>query len=45
MRSTMTQDKLTDLGVLSIENEITRTADCEDIIHDIENIKARKVLF
>ena len=45
MRSTMTQDRLTDLAVLSIESEIARTVDFDDIIHYFANLKARKVLF
>ena len=45
MRSTMTQDRLKNLSVLSIEREIARTVDFNDIIHDFANMKARKVLF
>ena len=45
MRSTMTQDRLNDLAVLSIESEIARTIDFNDIIHDFANMRACKVLF
>ena len=45
MRSTMTQDRLNDLAVLSIESEIAKTVDFHDIIHDVANMKARKELF
>ena len=45
MRSTMIQDRLTDLAVLSIESELARTVDFKDIIHDFADMKARKVLF
>ena len=42
--STMTQDRLTDLAVLSIESEVARTVDFKDIIHDFANMKALKSL-
>ena len=47
MRSTMTQDRLTDLVLLSIESEIARTVDFKDIRHDLVNIeeKPKKELF
>eukprot|EP00112_Aurelia_sp_Birch-Aquarium-sp1_P025206 Seg827.5 transcript_id=Seg827.5/GoldUCD/mRNA.D3Y31 product="hypothetical protein" protein_id=Seg827.5/GoldUCD/D3Y31 len=45
MRSTMTQDRLTDFAMLSIESEIARTVDFNDIIHDFANMKVRKVSF
>ena len=45
MRSTMTQERLTDLAVLSIESELARAVDFKDIINDFANMKARKVLF
>ena len=41
MRSTMTQDRLNDLAVLSIESEVTRKIDFTDII-DIAMKKALK---
>ena len=46
MRSTMTQDSLNDLAVLSIESEVTRKIDFTDIIIDMFAMKkARKGAF
>eukprot|EP00794_Sanderia_malayensis_P017863 gene17863-19644_t len=45
LQSTLTQEKLTDLAVLSIENDIAKTLDFKDIINDFANMKARKLLF
>ena len=38
----MTQNRLTDLAVLSIESEIARTVEFKDIRHDLVNIEAQK---
>ena len=45
MRSTMTQDRLNDLAVLSIESEVTRKIDFTDIIDMFAMKKARKGAF
>ena len=45
MRSTMTQDRLNDLAVLSIESEVTRKIDFIDIIDMFAMKKARKGAF
>ena len=39
----MTQDRLADLGILSIENELTKTVDFETVIDFFAHQKARKV--
>ena len=45
MRSRMTQDRLNDLVVLSIESEVTRKIDFTDIIDMFAMKKARKGAF
>ena len=45
MRSTMTQDRLNDLAVLSIKSEVTRKIDNTDIIDMFAMKKARKGAF
>ena len=42
LRSTMGQERLNDLAVLSIEAEITRRVDLQDVINDFAAKKARK---
>jgi Domain of unknown function (DUF4371)/hAT family C-terminal dimerisation region len=44
LRSTMTQDRLSGLSILSIENDISRSLNKEDILRDFCNLKARKKL-
>ena len=43
LRSTMSQDRLTALSLLSIESEILRSLNFEDIIHEFATAKARKM--
>ena len=43
LRSLMGQQKLADLAVMSIENDLTRKADLDDIIDSFAKEKARKV--
>ena len=43
LRSTMSQDHLTALSLLSIESEILRSLNFEDIIHEFATAKARKM--
>ena len=43
LRSTMLQDKLSDLALLSIENEITRKLTFDEIIDDFARMKSRKM--
>ena len=45
MQSTMTQDRLCDLALLSIECEIANIVDFKDIINDFAHLKVRKVSF
>ena len=42
MPSTTTQERLTDLAVLSIESDIARSVEFNDIINNFANMKARK---
>lgn len=42
-RTTMSQERLNDLAILSIENEIARTIDYSDIIDEFAKMSARKV--
>ena len=39
----MSQDRLTALSLLSIESEILRSLNFEDIIHEFATAKARKM--
>ena len=41
LRSTMNQDQLTALSLLSIENEITRSLNVDDIPNEFATAKAR----
>ena len=45
MRSTMTQDRLNDLAVLSIESKVTRKIDFTNIIDMFAMKKSRKGAF
>lgn len=43
LRTTMTQERLVDLAILSIEKELAETLDYEEFINDFAKIKARRV--
>lgn len=43
LRSTMSQSRLQNLAILSIEQEITNNINFESIIHDFSSMKARRV--
>ncbi|XP_028036882.1 uncharacterized protein LOC114247982 [Bombyx mandarina] len=43
LRSTMSQSRLQNLAILSIEQEITKNINFESIIHDFSSMKARRV--
>ena len=45
LRSTMAQDRLVNLSLISIENSITRTLNFSELINDFATKKARKVKF
>ena len=45
MQSTMTQERLCDLALLSIECEIAKVVDFKEIINDFANLIVRKVSF
>lgn len=45
LRSTMNQNRLTNLSLLSIEKEITKTVDFDSVIDNFSAIKARKIKF
>lgn len=45
LRSTMSQERLSDLAVISIEQHVRRKLDMEDVITAFANAKARKVKF
>jgi hypothetical protein len=45
LRSTLAEDKLSDLALLSIENDIAQSLSCEDIINKFANAKVRKQQF
>lgn len=45
LRSTMSQSRLSDLAVLSIENELTRQTDFDDVIDQFATMKTRKHSF
>ena len=44
-QSTISQERLDNLAMLSIENDIAKTIDLEDILRNFTNKKARKVFF
>ena len=43
-RSTMSQDRLNGLAILSIENDLARGIDYDDIIRDFATKKAKRVV-
>jgi predicted transport protein len=45
VQSTMSQDKFTNLAILSVENEVASSIDFGDVIKDFAAIKSRKVQF
>ena len=45
LRSTVSQERLNSLSMLSIESEIAKAIDFENILNDFANKKARKVFF
>ena len=45
LRSTVSQERLNSLSVLSIESEIAKAIDFENIMNDFANKKARNVFF
>jgi hypothetical protein len=45
LRSTMLQDRFTNLDILSIENEVASSIDFNDVIKDFAAIKSRKIQF
>lgn len=45
LRSTMTQDRLQNLALLSIENQLAKTVNFKDIIKHFASIKARRISF
>ena len=45
LRSTMTQERLNDLAVLSIESSVAKNIDFTDVIQDFANKKSRRVKF
>ncbi len=45
LRSTMGQERLSSLAILSIENEVANSVNFESIINKFASAKARKVTF
>uniref|UniRef100_A0A8C5Q8G0 TTF-type domain-containing protein n=1 Tax=Leptobrachium leishanense TaxID=445787 RepID=A0A8C5Q8G0_9ANUR len=45
LRSTMSQERLVGLAMISIENRIAQNIDFQNFLHDFVNAKARKVKF
>ena len=45
LRSTMTQQRPSDLAILSIESKTARKMDFQNVIKDITTRKARKAVF
>ena len=45
LRSTMGQERVTDLGIIAIEREFARSLDFADLIEDFASKQARKVHF
>jgi len=39
----MTQERLSNLAILSIENKITQTINFDDVIENFASIKSRKI--
>jgi len=44
MRSNITQDKLNDTSILTIESDVTAVLNCEKLIDSFACLKARKKL-
>jgi len=44
-RSTMSQERLSGLSILSIEHEIAKSINFDDVIHEFALAKARKIKF
>jgi hypothetical protein len=44
LRSTMCQDRLSNLAILSIENDVTSSISFTDLINDFAHMKSRKLL-
>ena len=45
LRSTITQERLSDLAILSIKSETARTMDFQNVIKNFAMTKARKAVF
>ena len=45
LRSTMTQDRLQNLALLSIGNQLAKTVNLKDIIKHFSSIRARRIAF
>ena len=45
LQSTISQDRVSNLGILSIENDIPLSLDYSDLITNYEAIKTKKVTF
>lgn len=43
LRLTMTQERLTNIAILSIENQMTQTINFDDVIENFASIKSRKI--
>lgn len=43
LRSTMSQERLSNLAILSIENKMTQTINFDDVIENFASIKSRKI--
>lgn len=43
LRSTMSQERLSNLAILSIENKMTQTMNFNDVIENFASIKSRKI--
>ncbi|CAK9826879.1 Zinc finger MYM-type protein 1 [Anthophora retusa] len=43
LRTTMSQERLTNLTLLFIEHEICEKLNCDDLVKDFAEIKARKI--
>ena len=45
LRTTMCQDRLNSLAIMSMESDITKQLDYSDVIHEFANAKCRKRYF
>ncbi|ESO11935.1 hypothetical protein HELRODRAFT_108960 [Helobdella robusta] len=43
LRSTMSEERLTSLGMLALENDLARSLNFDDVVDDFANNKSRKV--